>query len=272
MDTIFKLEDVHYSYLGRFPALRGIDLEIHKGEKIAFLGANGTGKSTLLQILDGLIFPDSGRVTAFGRKLTEDAFSDREFNHSFRKNVGFVFQNPDIQLFCPTVREDILFGPLQLGFDQAEALARMEEVTSFLEIGHLLDRSPNQLSIGEKRKVAIASTLAIDPEVIILDEPTAGLDPATTRHIIDRMNLASESGKTIITSTHDLHIVEEIADSIFVFGKEKRIIRSGPASELLRDMEFLSANNLVHVHSHRHHGTLHTHTHQHLEHHHGHEK
>ena len=269
---LFEVRDVHYAYLGKFPALCGIDLTINKGEKIAFLGANGTGKSTLLQILDGLIFPDKGTVLAFGRELSEDAFGDPAFNRLFRKSVGFVFQNPEIQLFCPTVKEDILFGPLQLGMGDREARARLEEVTSFLEIRHLLDRSPHQLSIGEKRRVAIASTLAVDPDVIILDEPTAGLDPATTRHIIDRVNLAHEAGKTVITSTHDLHIVEEIADRIYVFGKDKRIVRSGPSTELLQDTDFLSASNLVHIHSHRHRGALHTHTHGHPDHHHDHEE
>jgi cobalt/nickel transport system ATP-binding protein len=268
MSPVFELKDVHYAYLGKFPALRGVDLKIDKGEKIAFLGANGTGKSTLLQILDGLIFPDKGTVLAFGRELTEDAFGDPAFNRMFRKSVGFVFQNPEIQLFCPTVREDILFGPLQLGMDEKEACARLDEVTSFLEIRHLLDRSPHQLSIGEKHRVAIASTLAVDPEVLILDEPTAGLDPATTRHIIDRVNLAHEAGKTVITSTHDLHIVEEIADVIHVFSREKRIVRSGAAAKVLADNGFLGEHNLVHMHSHTHKGLTHAHPHRHLEHHH----
>lgn len=266
-ESMFELSDVHYAYLGKYPALCAVDLCVARGEKIVLLGANGTGKSTLLHVLDGIVFPDRGTVKIEGGELSERRLEDEVFSRKFRQKVGFVFQNPEVQLFCPTVREDIAFGPLQLGVPEKEVVVRMEAVVKLLEIGHLLDRSCHQLSIGEKRKVAIATTLVIEPEVLLLDEPTAGLDPATTRHIIDIIKEASAKGKTIITATHDLHLVEEIADKIFVFGRDKRIVRSGPCAELLGDMDFLSNHNLVHVHSHRHHGTVHTHQHQHLEHH-----
>ena len=224
-EIIFELKDVHYSYLGKFPAVCGVDMTIRQGEKIAIIGANGTGKSTLLHLLDGLIFPDRGEVKAFGALLTEDFINDNGSSRDFRSKVGLVFQNADIQLFCPTVREDIVFGPLQLGAKEDEAQKRLLEISKLLSVEHLLDRVPYQLSVGEKRKVAIATVFAIDPDVLILDEPTAGLDPLTVRHIIDLIIQANQKGKTIITSTHDLHTVGEIADTVYVFNKDKRIIQ-----------------------------------------------
>jgi cobalt/nickel transport system ATP-binding protein len=267
-DLVFELKDVCYSYLGRYTALSGVDIKIRQGEKIAIIGANGSGKSTLLHILDALIFPDKGVIRAFGSELKEGLFNDEAYSRDFRKKVGLVFQNPDVQLFCPTVKEDIIFGPLQLGIAHNEIDKRLEELIEMLGIKELLDRSPHQLSIGEKRKVAIASTLIIGPEVIILDEPTAGLDPLTTRHIIDMLMQANASGKTIITSTHDLHIVEEISDTVFVFSQAKTIVRSGSPGVILKDDQLLRDNNLVHIHSHRHDGTVHVHPHHHLDHHH----
>jgi cobalt/nickel transport system ATP-binding protein len=260
---IFELRDVHFSYLGKFPALCGIDMNICQAEKISVLGANGTGKSTLLQILDGLIFPDTGVIRVFGKELSEKAFRDEEFSRSFRSQVGFIFQNPDAQLFCPTVKEDIIFGPLQLGVDRDEIKNRFDKLVDTLDIKDLINRSPHQLSIGEKRKVAIASTLIVEPQVIILDEPTAGLDPFTARHIIDIVIQYNLEGKTIITATHDLHIVDEISDIAYVLGREKKIVRNAPAHELLKDAQFLRDNNLLHIHSHRHKDKVHIHPHLH---------
>ena len=259
--NIFQLTDVQYSYLGVYPALRDINMTVAQGEKIAIIGANGTGKSTLLHLLDGLIFPDQGEVVAFGEKLSEESLGDEKGAHRFRSRVGLVFQNADIQLFCPSVREDIAFGPLQLGVDEKEVRERLAEVTEILAIEHLLDRIPHQLSIGEKRKVAIASVLAIHPDVLIFDEPTAGLDPLTVRHIIDFIIKANWQGKTIITATQDLHIVGEIADTVYVFGKDKKIIKYGPTEGILQDGLLLEENNLVHVHGHRHTGFTHAHAH-----------
>jgi cobalt/nickel transport system ATP-binding protein len=266
-EPVFELKDIHFSYLGKFPALCGVDLRVAAGEKIAIIGANGTGKSTVLTLLDGLIFPDSGSIRAFGAELTEEALSGEEFSRSFRSKVGFVFQNPDVQLFCPTVKEDIVFGPLQLGVPKREVQERLERLAELLDIKELLDRAPHQLSIGEKRKAAIASTLAVDPDVILLDEPTTGLDPLTTRHIIDLIMEANSRGKTVITATHDLHIVGEIADTVHVFDKTRKIVRSGAPADVLNDSEFLTKTNLLHIHAHRHKGIVHAHPHIHLEHH-----
>lgn len=265
--VIFDLQDVYFSYLGKFPALRGIDITIEEGEKIAVIGANGSGKSTLLHLLDGLIFADKGGVTFLGSELTESSLSDANFSRTFRSRVGFVFQNPDVQLFCPTVREDIVFGPLQLGVEKGEIGKRLEELVSVLDIQDLLDRAPHQLSIGEKRKAAIASSLIIHPDILILDEPTAGLDPLTSRQIVDSIIQLNLEGKTIITATHDLHIVEEIADMVYVFNKDKRIAGCAPPDKILKDTEFLQMNNLVHIHSHSHQDQIHTHPHPHSKHH-----
>ncbi len=260
-DIIFELQDVHYAYPGKFPALCGVDMTIRSGEKIAIIGANGTGKSTLLQLLDGLIFPHHGQVTAFGELLRENSQVDEKAAHRFRRRVGLVFQNADIQLFCPSVREDIAFGPLQLGVAEEEVGRRILEVAQVLDIRHLLERVPHQLSIGEKRRVAIASVLAIDPDVYLFDEPTAGLDPLTVRHIIDFIVNANQRGKTIITATHDLHAIGEIADMVYVFGQNKRIIMGGTPDSILNDRSFLEMNNLVHIHRHHHDGREHVHQH-----------
>jgi cobalt/nickel transport system ATP-binding protein len=262
-ESIFSLNYVEYSYPGHIAALSGVSLDIHKGERAAIIGANGTGKSTMLTLLDALIFANKGTVSAFGKELTEKSMRDPLVQREFRRRVGFVFQNPDVQLFCPTVREDIVFGPLQLGVDHAEIRRRLDAVVEKLRISHLLERSPHQLSIGEKKKAAIASTLIMEPEVLLLDEPTAGLDPQTMRDIIDVLDKAHKAGHTVVIATHDLHIVEEIADVVHVFGAGRTIIRSGTPDEILSDNPFLLANNLIHVHVHRHQGEKHVHPHAH---------
>jgi cobalt/nickel transport system ATP-binding protein len=260
-EQIYSLTDVFYSYPGGIPALCGCSLSINKGDRIAIIGANGTGKSTLLTMLDALIFADKGMVTAFGNEMTEKGMNDAGTQRRFRTRVGFVFQNPDVQLFCPTVKEDILFGPLQFCMPDDEVRRRFDDVVHRMRLGNLLERSPHQLSIGEKKKAAIASVLVIEPDVLLLDEPTAGLDPQTNRDIIGVLYDAHKAGKTVIMATHDLHIVEEIADVIHVFGDNRSIIRSGTPEEILTDTEFLQAHNLVHVHVHRHMHVSHMHSH-----------
>ena len=263
-DNIFEIKEAEYTYPGGVPALAGISMDIKKGSRIAIMGANGSGKSTLLAMLDGLIFPAKGAVKAFGRELTEAALNDADFAKTFRSKTGFVFQNPEVQLFCPTVREDIAFGPLCMGMLPGDAEKRVHEIAVELGVEDLLDRPPHRLSIGEKKKVAIATALVLGPEVIIMDEPTAGLDPTTTRHIIDMLVKAGKDGRTVITATHDLHIVEEIADTVYIIGKDKKIAASGPAAEILGNSALLHDNNLVHIHSHSHHAGEAPHVHPHL--------
>src|SRR5919198_6679975 len=151
-DTLLVAEDLHYAYLGRFPALAGVSLSVRRGERLALLGANGCGKSTLLKVLDGLTFPDRGSYTAFGQPVTEDALEDEQFARAFRSRVGFVFQNSDVQLFSPTVREEVAFGCLQLGLTRDETAARLADVLALLEIAELADRPPFQLSGGQKKR------------------------------------------------------------------------------------------------------------------------
>jgi cobalt/nickel transport system ATP-binding protein len=168
-EPLFTLSDVSYSYPGGVSALSGLTLNVIRGDRTAVIGANGTGKSTLLTLLDALVFPDKGAATAFGEPLTAHAMADAARQRRFRQSVGFVFQNPEIQLFCSTVREDIAFGPLQLGIEKDEVRRRIDAVVERMHLGRLLDRSPHQLSVGEKKKVAIASVLVMEPDVLLLD-------------------------------------------------------------------------------------------------------
>jgi len=269
-ENIFEIKNAEYVYPGNVTALAGVSLEIKKGARIALMGANGSGKSTLLLMLDGLIFPNKGLVNAFGRELTEQALTDADFAKSFRSKTGFVFQNPDIQLFCPTVREDIAFGPLCMGIAAEETEKLVKKIAQEMGIIELLDRPPHRLSIGEKKKVAIATALVMDPEVIIMDEPTAGLDPLTTRHIIDLLIKAGQAGKTVITATHDIHTVEETADVIYVLGRDKKITASGTPQEILGNTTVLTENNLIHIHPHKHGEGEQPHAHPHFHDHHSH--
>ena len=260
-EPLYSLKEIYYSYPGVIEALNGVTLRIGAGQRTAIIGANGTGKSTLLAMLDGLIFPQRGAIHFDGRALTQTGMNDPLFQLRFRKRVGFVFQNPDIQLFCPSVRDDILFGPLQLGVPMDEIKRRFDAVVDRVRLRPLLERSPHQLSIGEKKKVAIAGVLAIEPDVLLLDEPTAGLDPQTTRDVIAILADAHHSGRTVVMATHDLHVVEEIADVVHVMGENRTIIRSGGPEEILADQQFLQQHNLEHVHVHRHLHTHHLHSH-----------
>jgi len=260
---IFELENLSYSYLNKFPALSDINLKIEAGQKIALLGANGTGKSSLLHILDALVFPDTGRIKFLGQDLNEEAFNSEKFSRDFRKRVGLVFQNPDVQLFCPTVKEDIIFGPLQLGVAHNEIMKRFNNLVDILNIQGLIDRQPHQLSVGEKKKVSIASVLIIEPEVLLLDEPTAGLDPATCRQLLDLIDDFHAQGRTVITATHDLHIVPELAEDLCILNKERTITVAGTCQEILANQDLLKQNNLVHIHKHKHDGSWHKHPHQH---------
>jgi len=180
---VFRLCDVRYVYSGRQSALDGVDLEIWPGERIALLGANGSGKSTLLKLLDGIVAPTSGTIRAMGRDVAAVAAGQDAF--SFHREVGLVFQDPDIQLFSATVLDDVAFGPLQLGLSRDDVRQRCDEALAAMEIAHLADRAPFELSGGEKKRAAIASVLSLRPDVLLLDEPTASLDPRTKWVLVD---------------------------------------------------------------------------------------
>ncbi len=238
--------DLHYAYLDRYPALSGVDLTVRRGERLALLGANGCGKSTLLKVLDGLIFPTKGSYTAFGQPITEDALEDEQFSTGFRARVGFVFQNSDAQVFSPTVREEIAFGPLQLGLDRTAVAARVDDVLGMLGIGELVERAPFQLSGGQKKKVALASVLAMNPEVLLFDEPTAALDPRTALWLTELIEQLSAAGKTVVHATHDLDALPRIADRCVVFGEDHTLVAEGTPAEVLSRRDLLLSVNLIH--------------------------
>ena len=263
---VFEVDAIRYSYLDA-TGLDGISFRIGAGEKVALLGANGSGKSTLLKLLDGLIFPSEGEVRAFGAALSEEALSDDGFSRGFRRRVGFVFQNSDAQLFSPSVREEIAFGPLHLGLPADEVEDRVRDTLHILGLEHLRDRPPYHLSGGEKKKVALAAVLAIDPEVLLFDEPTAGLDPKTEEFLLQLMDELNRAGKTLVTATQDMRIVEHIASRAIVLGEDHRLAGQGAAAAVLADTGLLLGANLVHHHAHRHDGVEHMHPHSHVENH-----
>jgi cobalt/nickel transport system ATP-binding protein len=261
--TIYELRDVSYSYLGRFPALEKISMSIREGEHIALLGANGSGKSTLLMVLAGLAFPDKGTVKFYGEELKEGSFQDPLFQVRFRSTVGIVFQNSDIQLFNSNVEDEISFGLSQLDIPKDEAATRVARYMSLMDIEYLKDRHPQYMSMGEKKRVAIASVLAMEPKVVLLDEPTAGLDPRTSRHLVEMIVELESKGCTVIISTQDIHLVPEVADRAVILGENKEIVKDEDICYALADREFLERHNLVHVHTHRHGDKTHAHAHEH---------
>ena len=251
-DPLLVCEGLHYAYLERFLALDEVSLEVRRGEKVALLGANGCGKSTLLKILDGLLFADAGTYMAFGEQVTADNLEDEQFSMGFRSRVGFIFQNSDAQVFSPTVREEVAFGPLQLGWERDKIEQRIADVLAMLEIEDLADRAPFQLSGGEKKRVAIASVLVMNPEVLLFDEPTAALDPRTQAWLVELILELNRAGKTIVMATHDLDILDAVADRCVVFSEEHSIVTQGPPAKVLGDRDLLIGVNLIHDHAHVH--------------------
>ena len=260
---IFEAREVTYRY-AEAVALEGVSFGIERRQRVAVLGANGSGKSTLLRLLDGLCFAGGGAVCFDGRELTEEALGEEAFAEEFRRTVAFVFQNPDVQLFNPTVFDEIAFGPLQLEKPGIEGL--VAAMLERFQIAHLKDRAPHRLSGGEKKRVALASALVLDPEVLILDEPTAALDPESQSAMIEFL-LDCRGKKTVITATHNLDIVEEIADYCLIL-KEGRLAAQGTPEEILGNEQLLRETHLLHSHRHRHGGVIHSHPHVHQ--HHGH--
>lgn len=264
---LFEAREIVFNYR-ETRALDRLSLVVSRGERIALLGANGSGKSTLLRILDALQFPSAGTLEFCGESLDERRFFDQEFAHRFRRRVGFVFQNPDVQLFNPTVFDELAFGPLQLRWPKERIREKIDRMLELMDIGHLRDRPPHHLSGGEKKRVALASVLILDPEVILLDEPTAALDPRSESRIIDLLIDWKGSERTVVVATHDLDAVAEIADRACVFSAG-RIVTEGAPAKVLRDEELLLATGLIHSHRHSHDsGESHSHLHRHGDHHH----
>jgi len=246
-DIAFSIENISYRYNNEVLALKDVSFSIARGDRVAILGANGSGKSTLLRILDGLYFPERGKVRVFGEELSEERLQEDDFAFRFRRRVAFVFQNPDVQLFNPTVFDELAFGPLQLRWPKAQIQQRIEEMLQLMGIEHLRQRAPHRLSGGEKKRVALASVLIQDPDVLLLDEPTAALDPKSQQTVLDFLVDWGASGKTIVTTTHDLDTVMEIANQCLVFENGVLVGADTPAA-ILGDNDLLARANVVHAH------------------------
>jgi cobalt/nickel transport system ATP-binding protein len=263
MTADFVLEGVRHEYRAGAPALAAIDLTILSGQHVAIVGANGSGKSTLLKMLDGLVFPTSGAISAFGAPLTADALEDPAYRRDFRSRVGFVFQEADVQLFCSDAYDELAFGPLQLGLAREEVVRRVREAAQQLRIEQVLDRPPYTLSGGEKKRVAIASVLTMQPHVLLLDEPTNALDPRSQVWLLDVLEEWKQEGRTVVMATHDLSAAAESADRIVVLSEDHTIVTDGTPEEVLAQRELLLSVNLIHEHTHRHASTAHKHAHAH---------
>jgi cobalt/nickel transport system ATP-binding protein len=195
--------------------------------------------------MDGLCFPSSGSIKAFGTALSEESVETSPFMQQFRQSVGFLFQNPDAQLFSPTVREDLAFGPVQMGLSKEDIERRVRDVLAMVGIEHLAERAPQTLSGGEKKKAALASILTCAPRVILLDEPGAGLDPRTQEWLAEFILRLKASGVALVTASHDLGLVAEVSDRALVLSEDHRLIFDGPTLSALADRELLLSANLV---------------------------
>ena len=206
---MIELKNVCYAY-GNEIALRYINLNIQKGESVIIQGPNGCGKSTLIKILNGIIFPMEGSYTYENHEITEKALKDSRFAKWFHQQMGYVFQNADTQIFCGSVEEEIAFGPTQMGLSEGEIKQRTDDCLKLFGIEKLRERPPYHLSGGEKRKVSLACILSMNPEVLILDEPLAGLDESTQKMLIDFLKKFHAAGKTLIIITHNNQLAKEL--------------------------------------------------------------
>jgi cobalt/nickel transport system ATP-binding protein len=205
---ILEARDIRYRYPRGKEAIRGLSFHIRRGEKIALVGPNGAGKSTLLMVFNGMIRPDAGTMLFDNQPMQYDAASLR----MLRKSVGFVLQNPDRQIIAPTVYQDVAFGPTNLGYPPAAVKETVERALRCVGLEGFERRPPHHLSSGEKKKVAIAGVLAMDPDVLVFDEPTSSLDPSGSEEIMELLDELNEQGKTIIISTHDIELAYPWAD------------------------------------------------------------
>ncbi len=228
------VEGLSYRYPDGTEALRGIDLHIHPGERVALLGPNGAGKTTLVLHMNGIHMPQTGTVAVSGLALTRDSVME------IRRRVGVVFQDPDDQLFMPTVWEDVAFGPQNLGLTGDALRERVERALEAVEVADLAERPPNHLSFGQKRRVAIAGTLAMEPEILVFDEPTSNLDPASRRELTA---ILQSLDITQLIVTHDLPYALELCPRAIVID-QGRIVADGRTHDLLADEELMHGHRL----------------------------
>lgn len=238
-DYILEAQDVVFAYPDGTEALKGVSLAIEHGKKIAILGSNGAGKSTLFLHFNGILRPKRGKVRFNGQNVS--------YKHSalmeLRKNVGIVFQDPDSQLFSASVLQEISFGPLNLGLPKEQVLQRVHEAMAATEITELQDKPTHALSYGQKKRVSIADILAMEPMVLICDEPTAWLDPKHTIQVMELFAQLSQQGKTIILSTHDVNLAYTWADYVFVMSDGK-VVGVGIPERVFMDEELLAQADL----------------------------
>lgn len=244
-NTVYSLTNVNYSYYGK-KALSNINLSIKEGECIAILGANGSGKSTLLKILDALYLPKEGNIEIFGKIINEKLLKDNKFNKNLRTNIGFVFQDPDSQLFLPTVEDEIAFAPRQLGYSEKEVKKIVLNISNELNLTKLLDNYPFRLSEGEKKKTAIASIYTLNPKIWLLDEPIFSLDPKTQWWIVEFLKTLKSKGKTIVVATHNIGLAKIIADKCCILNEEHEIEIFDKTESVLKDKKLLERANLIH--------------------------
>ena len=236
---MLEVKDLKYSYNKDYQALKGVSLKVERGEMVALLGKNGAGKSTLFLHLNGIYEPDEGKVFIDGEELKYDKKSLLKF----RQKVGIVFQNPDDQIFAPTVEEDVAFGPLNLGLPMEEVQNRVKESLARVGMSGFEKKAPHHLSGGQKKRVAIAGILAMKPEIMVLDEPTAGLDPQGVTDLSRLLDELNEEGITILISTHEVDLVPNYADKVFVL-VDGLLIGEGTPKEIFAQPEILEQANL----------------------------
>jgi cobalt/nickel transport system ATP-binding protein len=231
---IIEFREVFFRYPDGTEALKGVSFRIVHGESVGIVGANGAGKSTLLQHLNGCLLPTSGQVTIGDLNLTAATRGE------IRRKVGSVFQNPDDQLFMPTVFDDVAFGPLNLGLDEAHVRERVESALSRVNGLALRNKPPHHLSAGEKSAVAIAAVMAMEPDILAMDEPAANLDPRSRRSLIGLLRTFRHSK---LVASHDLDLILDVCERCIVIG-EGRVVADGPSEDILSNQALLEANNL----------------------------
>jgi cobalt/nickel transport system ATP-binding protein len=235
---LIETRDLTYTYPGNVTALHGLNFIAPRNARIAVIGSNGAGKSTLFKCFNGIFRPTSGSVLIRGEPIT------RESIREVRKFVGIVFQNADDQIFSPTVEQDVAFGPTNLGLDEETIHHRVHEALRLVGIEDLAHRVPHHLSGGEKKRVAIAGIIAMEPEVLVLDEPTAGLDPQGVHDLMEFINsLSRRYGMTVIFSTHDVSLVAEVADYIYVMSRG-RFVAEGTVDQIFLQPDMLRSVKL----------------------------
>jgi cobalt/nickel transport system ATP-binding protein len=232
---VVEVKDLSFAYPDGTEALRDICLHIHPGDHVALLGPNGAGKTTLMLHLNGILTARRGSVTVSGMPVSEGNLLE------IRRRVGIVFQDPDDQLFMPTVWEDVAFGPRILGLEGDVLAAKVQQALAAVDVEDLSDRPPNHLSHGQKRRVAIAGVLAMDPQILILDEPTSNLDPASRR---DLTRVLGSLTVTQLIVTHDLLYAYEVCERCIIID-EGSVVADGPTAEVLGDEELLAAHRLA---------------------------